>query len=307
MRIAVMGAGGVGGYFGGLLARAGNQVTLIARGAHLEALKARDLTVVGHRERFSAEVKATDDPREVGAVELVIFTVKTYQNAAAIPLLSPLVGERTTVLTLQNGVESYLELSKALGEGHVLPGAAYIESEIEAPGVVRQQGEVVRIVFGELSGEKSTRAQRILDAFLQAKIAAELSTDILKTLWSKFLFITSVAGLTTTARAPMSQLLPLPEAGELLVAAMREAEAVGRAKGVNLDPDVVESTVRYIEGTVQDLKASMYKDLELGRPLELEALNGAVARMGREVGVPTPINSFIYSILKVHKEGTNKQ
>ena len=307
MRIAVMGAGGVGGYFGGLLARASNQVTLIARGAHLEALKARGLTIVGHREQFSVEVKATDDPREVGAVELVIFTVKTYQNAAAIPLLSPLVGKDTTVLTLQNGVESHLELSKALGEGYVLPGAAYIESEIEAPGIVRQQGEVVRIVFGELSGEKSTRAQRILDAFLQAKIAAELSEDILKTLWSKFLFIVSMAGLTTTARAPMAKLLPLPEARELLVAAMREAEAVGRAKGIDLDADVVESTIRYIEGTVQDLKASIHKDLELGRPLELEALSGAVAQMGQEVGVPTPVNSFIYSILKVHKEGTNKQ
>jgi len=305
MRIAIMGAGGVGGYFGGLLARAGNQVTFIARGAHLESLKTHGLTIKGHKEQFTVAVTATDDPREVfGPIDLLLFTVKTYQNTTAIPFITPLVSNETTILTLQNGVESHLEISALFGRDSILPGAAYIESEMEAPGIIRQQGEVVRIVFGELDGEKSVRAQHILNTFLKAGVNAELSGDISKTIWTKFLFIASMAGLTTVARAPMAKLLPIPEMLKLLEASMHEVANVARAKGIDLHPRVVDTTLKYIEDTVQNLKASMHKDLELGRDLELDALNGAITRMGKETGVPTPVNEFIYSILKVHKDGS---
>ena len=303
MRIAVMGAGGVGGYFGGLLARAGNEVTLIARGVHLEAIRAHGLHVISQWGDFSVAVDATDEPSRVGPVELVVLSVKTYQNTAAIPALIPLVGEETSLLPLQNGVESYEELAKAAGEGRVLPGAAYIETQIESPGIIRQTGGVVRIAFGEIGGEQTPRARRILEIFRAAQIPTDLSADVVKELWAKFLFISTLAGVTSTARASMSQLLKHAEAREMILAVMREIEAVGRARGVKLDPDVVEKTMEYVETSAKDLHASMHTDLELGRPLELEALNGAVVRIGRQVGVPTPVNNVLYSLLVAHRDG----
>ena len=304
MHIAVMGAGGVGGYFGGLLARAGNKVTLIARGAHLEAIRSRGLHVKSDQGDFVVNVNATDAPQQVGPAELVILCVKTYQNASAVPALMPLIGEGTCLLTLQNGVESYQELSRAVGGERVLPGAAYIETQIESPGAVRQRGDVVRVVFGEIGGDRTPRAKRILETFRGAGITTELSSDIVKELWTKFLFISTMAGVTSAARASMEQLLQHPEARDMVLAAMREVEAVGRARGVNLDLDVVDKTMEYMETSAKDLRASMHTDLELGRPLELEALNGAVVRMGRHEGVPTPVNSSLYSVLVPHRDGT---
>ena len=290
MRLAVMGAGAVGGYFGSLLARSGNGVTLIARGAHLESIRAGGLRVRSQGGDFTVKVDATDYPADVGHVDLVIFSVKTYQNAAAIPAMMPLVSEDTSILTLQNGVEAHAELARAAGPGRVLPGAAYIETQVEAPGVIRQVGDVVRVVFGEVGGERTSRSERVLDTFVKAGIRTELSSDVVKELWTKFLFISTLAGVTSAARASLSQLLQHEEARETVLASMREAEAVGRARGVNLDPDVVDSTMRYMETSAKDLHASMHTDLELGRPLELEALNGAVVRLGREVRVATPVN-----------------
>ena len=304
MRIAVMGAGGVGGYFGGLLARAGNDVTLIARGPHLNAIRDHGLHIKGHREEFTVSLAATDDPRQAAPADLVIFSVKTYQNAAAIPAMAPMVRESTSVLTLQNGVDGYQQVGGMVGQDRVLPGAAYIESQIEAPGVIRQVGDVVRIAFGEVSGQRTSRAEAILDTLRAAGITAELSTDVVKELWTKFLFISTLAGVTSTARAPLSRLMEHDAAQETILASMREVEAVGRARGVRLDPNVVETTMGYMETSARDLHASMHTDLELGRPLELEALNGAVVRLGREAGVPTPVHSILYSLLLPHKEGT---
>ena len=307
MRIAVMGAGGVGGYFGGLLARAGNEVALVARGAHLEAIRSQGLSVKSQMGDFNVSVEATDDPRHIGSVELVILSVKTYQNAEAIPTLAPLVGESTSLLTLQNGVEGHKELARAVGHERVLPGAAYIETHIESPGVINQKGEVARIVFGETSGQRTHRAQRILETFQTAGIPTALSNDMVKELWTKFLFISALAGVTSSARAPMSRLLQHAEARETILAVMREVEAVGRAEGANLDLDVVEMTMGYMETTARDLHASMHTDLESGRPLELEALNGAVMRIGQQAGVPTPVNRLLYSILVAHKAGAKYQ
>ena len=304
MRIAVMGAGGVGGYFGGLLAKAGNEVTMIARGPHLEALRSHGLQVKSPQGDFTVGVDATDDPGEVGPVELVLFTVKTYHNAAAIPAIVPLIGEVGAVLTLQNGVDSYRELMEAVGSERVLPGATNIGSSIEAPGVINHRGSSAGILFGELDGQESPRARRIVKIFRRAGIAIDLSPDVVKTLWTKLVVAASVAGITSAARVPAKRLLQYQEAREKTVAAMREVEAVGLAKGVNLDGDVVERMMEALNHFRDNEKASMHTDLEMGKPLELDALNGAVVRIGREVGVPTPIHSALYSILLAHKDGS---
>ncbi len=305
MRIAVMGAGSTGGYFGGMLARAGNDVSLIARGAHLEAIRANGLRVVRDDEEFTVHCPATDDPTTIGPVDLVLLNVKTYQNEQAIIGMSPLIGTDTSVLCLQNGIDSYQDAARALGDDKVLPGAAYIEAERLAPGVVRQAGNVVRIVFGEVDGSESSRCRAILENLTAAGIPGELSTDIRAGLWSKFLFIATMAGVTSVARQTLSELMPRPEWREVVLGCLREIEAVGRANGVNLAPEIYNETVSYIDNNLADLRASMHSDVMAGRPLELEALNGAVVRAGRAARVPTPINDVIYAMLKPLEKGSS--
>ena len=307
MDVAVMGAGAVGSYFGAVLARAGNPVTLIARGAHLQSIQDRGLEIRSHRGNFVAEVKATDDPRVVGPVDLVLHTVKTYQNEATIPALSPLLGPETCVIPLQNGVESHQQVAMAVGEERVLAGAVYIETCVESPGIVAQRGEVERLVFGEASGEVTPRCQRICKLFAEAGIETHLSQDIMRELWTKLLFISAIAGTTSAARARLSSLMSSHQGEELIRTTMREVEAVGRAKGINLDPQVVEQTMDYVRRSAADLKASMHTDLERGRPLELDALNGAVVRLGTEAGVPTPVNQVLWSLLAIYKQGASQQ
>ena len=303
MKIAVMGSGGVGGYFGGLLAKAGHAVTFIARGEHLRAIRKEGLRVVHNAGEFTVDASATDNAEGVGHVELVLFSVKAYDTDSALGVMSPLIGPDTTVLTLQNGVESHTAVAKAFGGKHALPGAAYVESRIDSPGVVVQTGGVARLVFGEASGEETDRVRRVRDALLSSGLNAEVSPDVLATLWSKFLFIAAVAGLTSACRRRIGDLLGEPGYRELLVKAMREIEAVGRAKGINLDDAVVDQTMEYVEGAVKDITASMHLDLERGRRLELEIFNGAVVRMGWETGVATPVNYMLYMVLKPHVNG----
>ena len=303
MRIAVMGAGGVGGYLGGLLARDGHDVTLIARGPHLDALRQDGLEIKSTWGSFSVRVDATNDLHEVGQVELVLFTVKTYQNAVAIPALQPLVGENTGVLTLQNGVESGDELAQVLGSSHVLPGAGNIGAWIEAPGVVCQTGPRVSVVFGEVDGQETSRARHVLEDFSKAEITTELSPNVMKVLWTKFTAAAPATGLVSAARAAIHDLLQSNEARNTLLAAMREVEAVARAKGVDLAPDVVDRVLQAFDRLPADYRVSMHTDLELGKPLELDALSGAVVRIGEQVGVPTPVNRLLYSLLVIHKDG----
>ena len=304
MKIAVMGSGGVGGYFGGMLAKAGNEVTFIARGEHLGAIQSKGLRVVHNAGEFVIDAAATDRPEEVGPADLVLFTVKAYDTDSALTLISPLIGPQTTVLTLQNGVNSHEAVGRAFGEGSALPGAAYVESRIDSPGVVVQTGGVARLVFGEASGEHSMRVRQVRDVMVAAGVNAEVSPDVLATLWTKFLFIAAVAGLTSACRRRIGDLLGEPGYREVLVKAMEEIEAVGRAKGINLDDEVVGQTMEYVEGAVKDITASMHLDLERGRRLELEIFNGAVVRMGREVGVATPVNDLLYLVLKPHVDGS---
>lgn len=301
MRIAVMGAGGVGGCLGGLLARAGNDVTLIARGAHLEAIRQHGLRVKTHSGDFTVDTAATDDPGQVGPVDLVLFTVKTYHNAQAIPLIKPLVG-RPAIMTLQNGVESHDELGSAFGIGHIMPGVSYTVATVESPGVIVQEGGDARIVFGEYDGSQSPRAIRVHEAMLRAGVEADLSEDVIKALWTKFLLLAAVAGFTSASRTRIHKLLQIPESKATVLAAMKEVEAVGRAKRVALGRGISESMLEFIEG-YPDFRNSMHTDVELGRPLELDALNGAVVRIGRQVGVPTPVHEVLYSLLLPYKDG----
>jgi len=304
MRIAVMGAGSIGGYFGGMLSLGGNEVTLIARGAHLEAIRRRGLQVITDHGEFTVQCEATDDPRQAGPVDLVLLTVKTYHNQEAVPAMRPMVGEETTVLCLQNGIDSYQAAAQSLGAGRVLPGAAYVDAGLESPGVVKQTGEVVEIVFGEPDGVDSPRGELISDTLRKAGIPAQLSNDIQRTLWTKFLFIATTAGVMSLSRQTMAQLMPLPEWRQVILGCMREIEAVGRASGVDLDPNIVQDTVDYIEGSLEEMHASMHADIVAGRPLELEALNGAVVRAGKSAGLPTPINDVIYAALKPFVSGS---
>ncbi len=303
MRIAVMGAGSIGGYFGGMLARAGNDVTLIARGAHLEAIRSRGLKIVTDTEELSVECGATDDPAGMAPVELALLTVKTYHNRQAVLAMAPLVSGDTTVLCLQNGIDSYRAAADALGEGRVMPGAAYVEAELPEPGVVRQTGAVVRIEFGEPAGGDSERGRRILETLENSGIPARFNPDIHRTLWTKFLFIATMAGTTTLARETLAELMPRPEWRRVIVGCMKEIEAVGRVAGIALDPNIVNDTLAYMESSLEQMHASMHSDIVAGRPLELEALNGAVVRTGREAGVATPINDVIYAMLKPWADG----
>ncbi len=303
MRIGVMGAGSIGGYFGGMLARGGNQVALIVRGGHLAAISQRGLKVVRDEEEFTVHCDATDDPSQVGTVDLALLTVKAYQNPQAFLAMRPMVGPETTVLCLQNGIDTYQDAVSAFGKGRVLPGAAYIDAGIQEPGVVIQTGSVVRIAFGEQDGSLSGRGAAITKLLEESGITAQFEQDIRKTLWTKFLFIATMAGVTSLSREMLAQLMPRPEWRTVIEGCMREIETVGRADGVDLDVDIVPETIAYMEDSLGQMRASMHADIVAGRPLELEALNGAVVRVGREVNVPTPINGLIYAMLKPYLLG----
>jgi 2-dehydropantoate 2-reductase len=303
MRIAVMGAGSIGGYFGGMLARGGNQVSLIARGPHLQAIRDHGLRLITDDEEFSVHCRSSDDPSHVGPVELVLLTVKTYHNQQAAPAMLPLLDGNTSVLCLQNGIDSYRAAADVVGTSRVLPGAAYIEASLPQPGVVRQTGGVVRIAFGEPQGGDSQRGRLIHQTLEQSGIPSLFTEDIQQTLWSKFLFIATMAGVTAMSRETMAELMPRPEWRRVIVGCMEEIECVGRAAGVNLPSDIVASTIGYIEGSLEQMHASMHSDIVAGRPLELEALNGAVVRAGRDAGVPTPINDVLYAMLKPYVNG----
>ena len=297
MRIAVMGAGSVGGYLGGMLARGGHEVSLIVRGEQLAAIRERGLRVVRDHEEFTVSCAAADDPADVGPVELALLTTKTYQNGTAVPAMAPMVGPDTTVLCLQNGIDSYLAAADAFGQDGVMAGAVYIEAGRVGPGVVRQAGDVVRVVFGEPFGQRPDRGAAIEETFRESGIPAELTKDVRTGLWSKFLFITTMAGTTAMARERLAELMPRPEWRQVVVGCLKEIEAAGRANGVNFPLDIHETTLAYIEENLEDLQASMHTDVMAGRPLELETFTGAVVRAGRAAGVSTPINDVIYAML----------
>jgi 2-dehydropantoate 2-reductase len=297
MRFAVVGVGGLGGYFGGRLVRAGEDVTFIARGAHLDALLGRGLEVRSVHGDFSVDVRATDDAASVGPVDVVLFLVKTYDNDSAARDAAPLVGEGTAIVSLQNGVDNAVRIRDAIGRGHALGGLAYTEAALEAPGIVAQYSQTHRVVIGELAGGSSPLVNRIVESLRGAGLDASASRHIVSELWTKWTFICALGGVTAACRQPIGPILASAETRALFIDAMREVEAVARRKGVALERDVVDRHVQFAQSSAPTLKSSMLRDAERGRPLEVEALNGRVATFGSELKVPTPVNSFIYATL----------
>ncbi len=304
MRIAVMGTGGTGGYFGGLLVRAGEDVTLIARGAHLAAIRARGLTVksrlVGD---FTVPARATDDPATVGPVELVLFCVKSYDTHSAIELIRPLVGPDTMILSVQNGIDSAERIARVVGKSAVLGAVAGVSSIVEAPGVIHHKAGPDVIRFGELLGGTSQRTERLLGVLRRAGIKAELHANIELAIWEKFVLICGLSAVTALTRLPLGPVLACPETRALLRGTIEEVDAVGRASKIALPPDSVDRTMAMLRSADPSVRGSLYYDLAAGRRLELETLNGTVVRLGRERGIPTPFNFAIYAALKPYADG----
>lgn len=298
MRIAIMGAGGVGGYFGGRLARGGEEVVFIARGRHLEALRTSGLEVESPDGDFAIlPCDATDDPATVGEVDAVVVGVKAWQVTEAARAMRPMVGERTVVLPLQNGVEAPAQLAAVLGPGPVLGGLCRIIAERVAPGRIRHGGAEPFVALGELDNRPSGRVEKLREAFDRAGVKAEVPRDIQAAMWEKFLLIAAISGVAAVTRAPVGVVRSLPETRDLLTRAMREILTLAHARGIAVRPDAVERTLDFFDRLPADGTASMQRDLMEGRPSELESQNGAVVRLGRESGVATPVHELLYASL----------
>ncbi|MGD9180913.1 MAG: 2-dehydropantoate 2-reductase [Desulfobacterales bacterium] len=304
MRIAVMGTGGTGGYFGGLLARAGEEVTFIARGAHLEAIRKSGLAIKSVLAGdFNIPAKVTDKPQDMGPVDLVLFCVKAYDNAAATDQIRPLIGPETVVLSVQNGIDNEQQIGALIGPEHVVGCVSYVSSTIESPGVIAQTGGPGKIVLGEMQGGTSVRTEALQSTLQNSGIAAELHSDIQVALWQKFLGICGVNGVTALTRLPLGEILACEETRNLMRGTMQEVEAVARASGANLPEGCVDQSMDIFSSVEPSVRGSMYYDLAAGRRLELEVLNGKVVRLGNEHGIPTPINFAIYAALKPFLHG----
>ncbi len=300
MRIAMMGAGGVGGYFGGRLAASGCDVTFIARGRHLEALR-NDGLKIDSRDIGDATidpVEATDTPADVGVVDYVIVGVKLWDTEEVGRAILPMVGPDTTVLSLQNGVECDETLARVVGAEHLIGGVAFIASSIGEPGVIKHIGTMQRVVVGERAGGSSPRVDALHEALLQGGINAEVSEDIERTIWEKFVFLVGLSATTTTLRTTLGPVREDPESRELLLNVMRETVAVGRAKGIDLPADYADDRLAFADGLPVDITSSMHHDLEAGNRLEVAWLSGAVARFGQELGVATPVNQSVFEQLE---------
>ena len=299
MRIAIMGTGGVGGYYGGLLAQAGHEVTFIARGAHLAAIRDQGLqvkSVFGDFRVLPAQV--TDKPSEVGSVELVVFATKTYHTDDAAQLIKPLVGRDTVVISFQNGVDAAERIGPVVGAEHLIGGATWLSAAIESPGVIGQYSQFRRIVLGEFDGSVTPRAQALREVFQSTGATVELVQNIDQILWTKFVFISAISALGSLTRVTMGEYRGVREARTVLTEAIHEVVAVAQAKGVTLDPDVVTNTLKFIDESAASIKPSMQRDIEAGRMSELESMIGIVVRLGAKLSVPTPVMGLAYAVLK---------
>lgn len=302
MKIGVVGTGGIGGYFGGLLVRAGIDTHFLARGKHLRAILEEGLEVLADDWSFRVMIHATAEPDEIGPVDLLLFCVKSYDTMEAGRLMAPMVEDDTIILSLQNGIDNIDKLIGLYGADRVIGGTAYIEAAIASPGVISHTGAPGRIVLGELSGKRTRRVDEIIDVFRQAGIEAEASENIVEHLWSKFLFICAVHGVSTLSRAPLGLVLTHLPTKEMLEGVMREVESLARSKGVALPEGVVTDAMALAESYSKKFKCSMLRDLEWKRPMELDALNGMVVGMGKDAGVATPLNHAIYAVLSMENQ-----
>jgi 2-dehydropantoate 2-reductase len=298
VKLAVYGTGGVGGYFGGRLALAGADVHLIARGKHLEALRSGPLKVTSTKGDFEVDLPATDDPSEIGASDVVFFTVKSFDTETAAAGLQPLIGDDTAVLSFQNGVDNEEKIARVVGDEHVMGGAAYIFSRIAGPGAVAHTGGPARIVFGELDGSRSERAEGLLDLCRKADVDSELSDVIVQVLWDKFAFICAQAGMTAAVRLPIGDVRSVEESWAAFKSVVDEVRAVASAEGVDLPPDTTERHASFAQSLAPTGYSSLYDDLTSGRRMELEALHGTVVNRARRHDIPVPVSEAIYAILR---------
>ncbi|HKV45936.1 MAG TPA: 2-dehydropantoate 2-reductase [bacterium] len=304
MRVAVMGTGGTGGFYGGLLARAGEEVTFIARGAHLEAIRTRGLVVKSRLAgEFTVRANATDDPKTIPPVDLVLFCVKTYDTEPAAALIRPIVGPNTVILSVQNGIDNDERITRVVGRGTAISAAAQVNAHVEAPGVVGQPAGPGRLIFGANAGGLGARVESLYQRFMKAGIAAELQPDINVVLWSKYLFICGFSGVTALTRLTIGPILACEETRELFRGAMLEVEALAQASGVALAQGIADQSIKFSANLEPWATGSMAHDLSLGRRIEVESLNGTVVRRGRARKVPSPINFAIYAALKPFVNG----
>lgn len=307
----MVGAGGTGGYYGGALARAGNQVTMVARGPHLAAIRATGLQVntvlLGD---FHLDVDATDDMSSVGPVDLVIFAVKSYGTNAAIRDMGPLVGDDTMIISTQNGIDSERLLGEALGTEHVLGCAATVSAKIDAPGVVTQGGGPGSLVIGEMGsadlnaqGAVTERVNDLVERCKAAGLAAETHEDIVMAIWEKFIFICALSGMTALTRKPIGEIFSQPSTTEMYLQVLAEVAEVGRAEGVAVPGDIAQNTLAATQAREPFIIGSMGHDLIAGNPIEIGLLNGRVVELGKKHGIPTPANFAIEAALKPHELG----
>lgn len=303
MRIAVMGAGGLGGYFGARLCAGGADVHFVARGRHLEAMRTDGLRIEGATTLHVPHVNVTPDPAEIGVVDLVMLAVKLWDTEAALAQAAPLVGPGTAIVSFQNGVLKDDYVRAAFDASHAMGGVGYVAATIDRPGVIRQTGPMQRLVFGEFDGSMSARGRAFLQACLAGGINAELSPDIRREIWQKFVFLAGLSGTTATIRKPIGPIRGHAQTRAFLLDVMREVVAVGRAQGVDLPDDYAEVRLKFADDVAADMTSSMHHDLERGNRLEVRWLAGAVVELGLAQGVPTPLNRAIADILALHADG----
>jgi 2-dehydropantoate 2-reductase len=306
MRIAAMAAGAVGGYFGARMAAAGHEVFFIARGANLEAIKKNGLKIESvHGDLHLRKVHVTDDPAKVGPIDIVLFAVKLWDTEKAAELARPLVAPDTRLITLQNGVDSVERIAPILGAEQTIGGVAYIATTIAAPGVIKQTSQFAKMRFGRADKRADATLQAFVEAGKAAKIDVDISADIECERWEKFAFLTAMAGSTAALRSPIGVIRTDPETLAFFRQLMEEAFAIGKAKGVALDPAYIESRMDFVRNKVEPgMKASMAHDLERGNRLELDWLAGKVRELGRALNIPTPASDTVYTVLKLHRMGS---
>jgi 2-dehydropantoate 2-reductase len=307
MRIVVVGAGGIGGYFGARLAQGGSEVVFVARGAHLAALRERGLIVESKLGDVRLQkVQATDDLFTLGTVDVVLICVKLWDTEAAAHAVSAIVGPATVVLSLQNGVQKDDVLRRILGDDRVLGGVCYIASTIVRPGIISHTGTLQKIVLGEYDGRRSARAETFLEACRRGGIDAELSPDIRKAIWEKFVFLVGYSAVTTSMRSPIGPIRTNHRTRRFLLDTMREVVAVGRAHGVALSAEYAEDRLAFCDTLPAEMVSSMFHDLEKGNRLEVDWLSGGVVELGQAVGLPTPVNRAVSDILALYANGKPK-
>jgi 2-dehydropantoate 2-reductase len=304
MKIAVIGAGGVGGTFGVALAKAGADVWFLARGAHLAAMQANGLRITGGRgETHLTPTHASDDPAVIGHADVVLFCVKLWDVEKAGAHIRPIVGPGTAVIPLQNGIDAADRLTPILGAEAIMGGVAQVSATIDAPGVVRQTGTFMKLIFGELAGGRSARGDAFLAVCQIAGFDADHSSNILTELWLKFIILATNSAVTAATRSPFGRLRGDPDIMAVFEAATREVVAVAKAKGIALPDDAAERNLAFLAGTPPAMMASMAHDLSRGNRIELPWLSGKVVAMGRELGVPTPTHAVLHAILKPFTDG----